>query len=61
MGGWEVRQEACGLGTYVWASWVFLRLLGVIYLVAFASLATQIRGLAGSQGILPASELFEGH
>jgi predicted DCC family thiol-disulfide oxidoreductase YuxK len=33
--------------------WLFLRLLAVIYLVAFASLAVQITGLIGDQGILP--------
>ena len=35
---------------------LFLRLLGIIYLIAFASLAVQIEGLAGSQGILPFSQ-----
>ena len=32
---------------------LFLRLLGLIYLIAFFSIAGQILGLAGSQGILP--------
>jgi lipase maturation factor 1 len=37
---------------------LFVRLLGLIYLVAFGSLSTQIEGLVGSSGILPiASEL----
>lgn len=31
----------------------FIRLLGGIYLIAFISIALQIEGLAGSQGILP--------
>lgn len=35
---------------------LFLRLLGVIYLIAFVSLGVQIEGLAGSEGILPFSE-----
>ncbi len=39
--------------------WIFLRLLGVIYLIAFISLWTQLDGLIGSNGILPASELME--
>ena len=39
---------------------VFLRLLGVIYLIAFASLGLQVEGLAGSQGILPFSEQLAG-
>src|SRR6266704_2302866 len=60
MGGWEVRGQTAGSGTYVLASWLFLRLLGLIYLAAFASLATQVRGLAGEQGILPAAELLAG-
>jgi hypothetical protein len=35
---------------------LFLRLLGVIYLIAFVSIGVQIEGLAGSQGILPFSQ-----
>ena len=35
---------------------LFLRALGVIYFSAFFSLIFQIRGLIGSNGILPASE-----
>jgi len=35
--------------------WLFLRLLGAIYLTAFASLAVQITGLVGARGILPLS------
>lgn len=34
-------------------SWLFLRLLALIYGIAFLSLAGQIAGLAGTQGILP--------
>jgi lipase maturation factor 1 len=34
--------------------WFFLRALGAIYFSAFYSLAFQIRGLIGPQGILPA-------
>jgi hypothetical protein len=34
--------------------WVFLRSLGLIYLIAFVSLWTQIIGLVGSRGITPA-------
>lgn len=33
--------------------WIFLRLLGIVYLAAFASLWPQITGLAGAHGILP--------
>ena len=34
--------------------WLFLRLLGIVYLCAFASLIPQIAGLVGPGGILPA-------
>ena len=44
--------------TYAFSGWLFLRLLGLIYLIAFASLATQIKGLAGREGILPVSEVL---
>ncbi len=40
--------------TFFLTRWLFLRLLGVIYLIAFLSLWTQIDGLIGSDGILPA-------
>jgi hypothetical protein len=39
--------------------WLFLRALGLIYFSAFFSLAFQIRGLIGPQGILPAREFLE--
>jgi predicted DCC family thiol-disulfide oxidoreductase YuxK len=39
--------------TYHISSALFLRLLGVIYLIAFVSLWTQIAGLIGDHGILP--------
>jgi predicted DCC family thiol-disulfide oxidoreductase YuxK len=38
--------------------WIFLRLLGAIYLVAFISLWTQIGGLIGHDGILPADRFM---
>ncbi|MGH7730549.1 MAG: lipase maturation factor family protein [Candidatus Eiseniibacteriota bacterium] len=37
-------------------SWLFLRVLGVVFLIAFLSLWTQIIGLVGREGILPAEE-----
>jgi len=46
-------SETCTL-----AAWLFLRLLGLIYLAAFSSLAIQIKGLAGPGGISPAVELL---
>ena len=33
--------------------WLFLRMLAIIYLIAFGSLAVQIKGLIGARGILP--------
>jgi hypothetical protein len=45
--------------TYAISSWVFLRLLGLIYLAAFASLGLQIRGLAGDWGILPVTKFLK--
>ena len=39
--------------TYGAATWLFLRLLGVVYFVAFASLAIQVVALVGPHGIVP--------
>jgi hypothetical protein len=44
---------------YQVSRWLFLRLLGLIYLCAFVSLWVQIDGLIGSGGILPAERLME--
>src|SRR5262249_16675879 len=40
--------------SHVQVRWAFLRSLGIIYLLAFASLLVQIVGLAGHNGIVPA-------
>jgi predicted DCC family thiol-disulfide oxidoreductase YuxK len=40
-------------------AWIFLRLLGLIYLAAFLSFGAQAQGLVGSDGILPAAPHFE--
>ena len=45
--------------SYVWVRWVFLRLLAFTYLIAFVSLWTQIHGLAGQNGILPAERIMD--
>ena len=50
--GWLVYQD------YELVSALFLRLLGIIYLIAFASLLVQIEGLVGEQGILPVGDLL---
>src|SRR5262245_25218913 len=42
--------------TFFLSRWLFLRLLGLVYLAAFLSLGVQIRGLIGSHGILPVAD-----
>ena len=44
---------------YVFTRWIFLRLLGVVYLCAFLSLAVQINGLIGSKGVLPVAPFLQ--
>lgn len=44
--------------SYFLTRWAFLRLLGVVYLVAFASLWPQVGGLVGVNGILPAQHFL---
>ena len=39
--------------------WLFLRLLGLVYLIAFLSMSVQILGLIGSEGILPVAEYHQ--
>jgi hypothetical protein len=46
--------------TYSRATWLFLRALGLVYLCAFASLAAQITGLIGHDGVLPARLYIDG-
>jgi len=52
---WGKRPEP---PSHVLVRSVFLRFLGVIYLIAFLSLWRQLPGLVGSQGILPAAEFL---
>jgi predicted DCC family thiol-disulfide oxidoreductase YuxK len=51
--GRHVEPQACLL-----TRWLFLRALGIIYLVAFVSLWTQIDGLLGHSGILPTDQFI---
>ena len=44
--------------TYILASWAFLRLLGVVYVIAFGSLWLQLDGLIGREGIVPVAPLL---
>ncbi|MFN7138056.1 MAG: DCC1-like thiol-disulfide oxidoreductase family protein, partial [Limisphaerales bacterium] len=45
--------------TYFLGRWVFLRLLAIIYFVAFLSLLVQTSGLIGDAGILPTRETMQ--
>ena len=44
---------------YALSRWLFLRLLAVVYLAAFGSLAVQITGLIGERGLLPAGAFLD--
>ncbi len=49
---------------FAFVSWLFLRILGLVYLSAFVSLGVQVLGLIGSHGILPLSDFItavQGH
>jgi hypothetical protein len=39
--------------------WLFLRLVGLVYAIAFASLAVQVAGLIGPSGLTPAGAYLE--
>lgn len=39
--------------------WIFVRLLAVIYAIAFASLTVQVKGLLGPHGILPVGDYLK--
>lgn len=52
-------ESSSGGATYVVSRWLFLRLLGAVYLIAFVSLALQVVGLVGERGILPATGFLE--
>lgn len=58
MNDWLRAAPEIGAGTYSLSSWLFLRLLGLIYLAAFVSLGVQIKGLVGREGILPAGDFL---
>jgi len=52
--GAEARRPTFALST-----WLFLRLLGAVHLVAFVSYWIQLRGLVGPAGIQPAQSYFD--
>ena len=49
--GWGAQPQPTAYQT---VRWVFLRVLALIYLIAFLSLAVQVTGLLGEDGIVPA-------
>jgi lipase maturation factor 1 len=48
-----------GRSGHLWARWIFLRALGVVYFSAFYSLLFQIKGLIGPNGLLPAGDFLQ--
>jgi hypothetical protein len=56
--GWLFRTQQGEPGRLI-PRWLFLRTLGAIYFSAFFSLAFQIRGLIGPNGILPAGTYLQ--
>ncbi len=60
LGPWRRRwQGGDRPPTYRTGTWLFLRTLGLVHLVAFASLWTQVEGLLGPQGVLPAGRFLQ--
>ncbi|MGH9757587.1 MAG: lipase maturation factor family protein, partial [Candidatus Acidiferrales bacterium] len=54
-----VAEGAAPWSGHLWPRWIFLRALGLIYFSAFYSLLFQIKGLIGSEGILPAHDYLQ--
>src|SRR5216684_831949 len=52
-------DSECGAPDRLFPRWIFLRAIGLIYYLAFFSLAFQVRGLIGPRGILPANEYLQ--
>src|SRR5438105_15903016 len=50
---WSFTLDPHAGRDYILTRWLFLRLLGFVYLFAFASLRPQVLGLIASDGILP--------
>ena len=48
-----------GPPSYILVRWTFVRLLAVVYFIAFASLGVQVLGLIGRDGILPAQTYLD--
>ncbi len=56
---WWLWGDHLGPSTFRLSRGLFLRALGVVYLIAFVSYGVQVLGLNGSHGILPASDFIE--
>jgi lipase maturation factor 1 len=56
---WFAGAHPPGPPGHLLPRWLFLRAVGVIYFSAFYSLAFQIRGLLGPDGLLPAGEYLK--
>jgi len=58
---WLLGPETPGQGRsgHLWARWIFLRALGLIYFSAFYALLFQIKGLIGPNGLLPAADFLQ--
>ncbi len=52
----RIQGDAARKPPYFLTRWLFLRLLGLVYLFAFGALWPQVRGLIGPNGILPAAD-----
>ena len=55
--GWGRHPEP---PSYLLTRWLFLRLLGLVYVIAFLSLWGQLAGLIGAHGILPVGNFLQG-
>src|SRR4051794_35403729 len=55
------RRAAAGFAArqYRVAQYLFLKLLALVYVIAFTSTAVQVRGLVGEHGILPLTTYFQ--
>ena len=53
------KRQAASSRSYSVGRWLFLRLLGLVYLIAFVSLWVQIEGLVGADGILPVGDYLD--
>lgn len=56
---WWLWGNHVGPSTFVLARRLFLRLLGLIYFIAFVSFWVQAKGLVGEHGILPVGEFLK--